>query len=210
MDTDQRQCKTCKLTKPLIEEFWIKRKSIFRHVCRDCENASALKYYFENREKRIKQMQEWKLNNKSKLQEYRKKNRDYFKNYKKLNSEKYKEYYKNRERKKRLNLTYRLHQRMSRSISHHLKSNNLNKNYNCWLKYVDYTVLDLKKHLESKFLEGMNWDNYGKWHIDHIKPKSLFKITNLESEDFKKCWSLDNLQPLWAFDNISKGNRRIG
>ena len=58
----------------------------------------------------------------------------------------------------------------------------------------------------------MTWDNYGKWHIDHIYPISLFdkeKIKNYNSQEFKDCWTLKNLQPLWAFENISKGNRII-
>jgi hypothetical protein len=55
----------------------------------------------------------------------------------------------------------------------------------------------------------MTWKNYGKWHIDHIRPISSFKITGIDCEDFKKCWSLSNLQPLWAFDNLSKGTKLI-
>ena len=51
----------------------------------------------------------------------------------------------------------------------------------------------------------MTWDNYGKWHIDHIVPISVFNYTKTEHEDFKRCWALGNLRPLWAFDNISKG-----
>ena len=50
-------------------------------------------------------------------------------------------------------------------------------------------------------------DNYGKWHIDHIKPISSFNINGINSDDFKKCWSLNNLQPLWAKDNLQKGNK---
>ena len=54
----------------------------------------------------------------------------------------------------------------------------------------------------------MNWENYGSyWHIDHIKPKSLFIFESLEDEEFKQCWSLNNLRPLEAKENIRKGNR---
>jgi hypothetical protein len=61
--------------------------------------------------------------------------------------------------------------------------------------------MDLKKNIESKFIDGMTWDNYGEWHIDHIKPISSFN----KNEEPKIVNSLDNLQPLWAFDNLSKG-----
>lgn len=61
----------------------------------------------------------------------------------------------------------------------------------------------LKKHLEDKFQEGMSWDNYGKWHIDHIYPISKAK----DFEHLLECCNYKNLQPLWAFDNISKSNK---
>jgi hypothetical protein len=53
----------------------------------------------------------------------------------------------------------------------------------------------------------MSWENYGKWHIDHITPLSSFDIQNYNDENFKKCWSLENLQPLWAEDNLKKSNK---
>ena len=49
----------------------------------------------------------------------------------------------------------------------------------------------------------MNWDNYGEWHIDHIKPLSLAKN---ELDVIELC-NYKNLQPLWALENIIKGNR---
>jgi len=76
-----------------------------------------------------------------------------------------------------------------------------------WEELVGYSVEDLMKHIEKQFEQWMNWDNYGKWHIDHIKPQSLFNYTSAEDEEFKQCWSLDNLQPLEAIENIKKGNK---
>jgi 5-methylcytosine-specific restriction endonuclease McrA len=73
---------------------------------------------------------------------------------------------------------------------------------------VDYSLEDLKKYLESKFDGFMNWKNYGSyWHIDHITPIDYFNITSTTCEDFKKCWSLSNLQPLEAKENIKKSNK---
>lgn len=68
---------------------------------------------------------------------------------------------------------------------------------------LGYSPIDLKKHIDGKFIDGMTWENYGEWHIDHIKPISSFE----KNEDPKIVNSLDNLQPLWAFDNLSKGCR---
>lgn len=59
-------------------------------------------------------------------------------------------------------------------------------------------------HIESLFKEGMSWDNYGSWHIDHIKPISSFNLK--DREDMIACWSLNNLQPLWAIENLKKGS----
>jgi len=61
----------------------------------------------------------------------------------------------------------------------------------------------LKQYLENQFTKGMSWDNYGKWHIDHIIPLSS---ANTE-EELKLLCHYKNLQPLWSFDNISKNGK---
>lgn len=74
---------------------------------------------------------------------------------------------------------------------------------------VDYTMEDLKIHLEKQFLLGMTWDNYGDgWHVDHIVPVSGFSFTSVHDAEFKACWSLGNLRPLWAQDNRAKQAKR--
>ena len=55
----------------------------------------------------------------------------------------------------------------------------------------------------------MTWDNYGEWHVDHKKPMTLFEFASTDDEGFKECWSLDNLQPLWEKDKLSKGVRYL-
>ncbi len=72
------------------------------------------------------------------------------------------------------------------------------------VKNLGCTIEELKLHLESKFQDNMSWDNYGKWHIDHIRPLDGFNLTN--PEEFKKACHYSNLQPLWAPDNIRKSN----
>lgn len=61
----------------------------------------------------------------------------------------------------------------------------------------------LKGKAKGKLIDGMSWDNYGKWHIDHIEPCSMFNQDNVD--EFNECWGLGNLQPLWASDNIKRG-----
>ena len=66
---------------------------------------------------------------------------------------------------------------------------------------------ELRLHLESQFQVGMTWDNYGMfgWHIDHIKPLSTFDLT--DDEEIQAACHFTNLQPLWAYDNLSKKNK---
>jgi hypothetical protein len=64
---------------------------------------------------------------------------------------------------------------------------------------------EAKNHIEARFTDGMNWNNMDQWHIDHIKPISLF---NLEDPiQLAECFNIKNLQPLWAIDNIKKSNK---
>lgn len=76
-----------------------------------------------------------------------------------------------------------------------------------WERFVNYTLADLMAHLESRFWPGMSWKNVGDWHIDHKRPRSLFTYKSPNDREFKACWALSNLQPLWAVDNMSKGAR---
>ena len=77
-------------------------------------------------------------------------------------------------------------------------------------KYICCTYKELLDHLESQFEEGMSWENHGrgdnKWHIDHFKAQSRFDPT-IEEEAYM-CWHYTNLQPMWASENISCGNKK--
>jgi hypothetical protein len=64
---------------------------------------------------------------------------------------------------------------------------------------------ELTQYIESKFITGMSWENYGEWHIDHIRPCASFNLEDIEEQ--KKCFHWSNLQPLWAKDNLRKGSR---
>jgi hypothetical protein len=97
----------------------------------------------------------------------------------------------------------------STAIRARLRKRNGSKKGESYLSRVGYSIEDLIQHLESQFLPGMTWDNYGKygWHIDHIKPDSSFKYENMDDQDFQDCWALSNLQPLWWQDNLIKSNK---
>lgn len=71
--------------------------------------------------------------------------------------------------------------------------------------YLGCDIHTLKQHLELQFKDGMNWDNYGDWHVDHITPLAS---ANTEKE-LVKLFHYTNLQPLWGKENLSKGNKLL-
>lgn len=75
-------------------------------------------------------------------------------------------------------------------------------------KVIGYSRDCLVRHIEGRFAEGMSWDNYGEWHIDHIKPISAF-VREGETRP-SVVHALGNLQPLWASDNLSKSSKYDG
>lgn len=79
------------------------------------------------------------------------------------------------------------------------------KDGNKTAKLLGYSRFDLMKRIEFQFKDGMNWGNYGEWHIDHKKPLARFISQGIT--DPKIVNALSNLQPLWAKDNISKGDK---
>jgi hypothetical protein len=110
--------------------------------------------------------------------------------------------------KRATDVRYRVSNGFSRAVRRGLKNGKLGVS---WKTMVSYSVEQLMAHLEAKFQLGMTWGNYGKdWHIDHIIPVSSFSFEKPQDDGFKKCWSLDNLQPLWAKDNLQKGSKVSG
>ena len=88
--------------------------------------------------------------------------------------------------------------RLSNALRGDFKSGSAVRDLGC-------TILELKIYLEERFKPGMNWSNYGKWHIDHKYPLSKVDLT--DREQLLKVCHYTNLQPLWAEENIKKGNK---
>jgi hypothetical protein len=143
------------------------------------------KWYQENKEHRKEYHKQWREDNKEYYQKYR---REYEKN------------------KKDTDPSYKLACYTRTAIYTCLKERNINK-YENTFNLLPYTLEELIEHLESQFTEGMSWENYGDWHVDHIKPMTSFIMESPEDKEFQDCWALKNLQPLWAEDNLSKGSR---
>jgi hypothetical protein len=95
-------------------------------------------------------------------------------------------------------LKERLRQRVRDTITKGYKSAST-------LTLLGCDINTFKNHLHGQFTLGMSWDNYGDWHIDHIIPCDSFDLTIPEEQ--AKCFHYTNCQPLWAKDNIIKGNK---
>lgn len=89
------------------------------------------------------------------------------------------------------------------------KSLNRKKSGYSWESLVGYTIEDLMGHLERQFLPGMSWENRGLdgWVVDHIVPIASFEFDGPLDPEFKACWALTNLRPMWAPDNLAKKDK---
>jgi hypothetical protein len=101
---------------------------------------------------------------------------------------------------------YKLINNFRTAIYQVLKESNVQKNGH-YFEILKYSPDELITHLEEQFTGEMSWDNYGIWHVDHIRPISSFNIQEIGDESFMECWSLNNLQPLWGDENIRKSNK---
>jgi hypothetical protein len=201
----EKKCYTCQSTKP-IDCFWKHKNEIGgrKNQCVECCKKHKKSTYEKYREKYREKCREYSRNHYDELYEktkqYRKDNIDKCREWARRSSKK-------RWQKNKHNPKYRLDGCIATAIGRCLRGE---KNYRKWQQLVGYSINELCNHLQSLFLPGMTWENYGEWHVDHIKPKSWFTYQHAEDKQFLECWSLKNLQPLWSKDNESKGNRFRG
>lgn len=158
------------------------------------------RYYKKNKEKILEYFSEWQKENREHLNEYHQKWRE-------KNIDRHREYKRNYEKhRKDTDPLYKLINNFRTAIYQVLKENYVQKNGH-YFDILKYTPEELINHLEKQFKDGMTWDNYGDWHVDHIIPISVHNIVEIGDEEFMKCWSLENLQPLWGEENIRKSNK---
>lgn len=99
----------------------------------------------------------------------------------------------------------KLDHRMSSAVRAMLKT----KNGRSWKNLVGYSAQDLRLHLESKFTKGMTWTKFqrGLIQIDHVIPKAKWNYQSPEDLQFRQCWALENLQPMWSPENLAKRDK---
>lgn len=176
-------------------------KECLKKYYRETEKAKEYRksYYEKNIEKIKKYRQIYCINNANKVKEC-------IYNWNNNNKDRVRKNWSNYKTKTMLIPKNRISKSVSVVMRKTLKGN---KNNNHWENIIGYTLQDLMQHLEKQFKDGMSWDNQGDWHIDHIIPISLWQYETHADREFKQCWALANLQPLWAIDNIKKGNKML-
>lgn len=228
-----RRCRKCGVDKP-TDQFHIHKKCRdgLNPTCKDCRRILAHERYVLNRETILKKYKEYYQEN---IESVRKRHTDYREiNKERLNRIAMEHYYANwdveRQRRdewtrrnwdKRLayhrkwkaerrarDYSYKVHSNVSRRLRDSLTNGGV-KSGKAWERLLGYTTADLMSHLESRFTDGMSWDNYGEWHIDHICPIKHFKVKSDDNKTLLECWKLNNLQPLWAKDNITKKDKYL-
>lgn len=176
-------------------------------VCKICKRSIDKKYILKNlikskiyqREYRIKNKERCKFLNQRWIQKNKKKNNDSKRKYAEKEENKLKklEYYR---KKRKSNINFRLSGNLSHRVNMALHGKNKSKRT---LILLGCHIDNFRKHLESKFESGMNWDNYGKkgWHIGHIIPCILFDLSNPKEQEI--CFHYTNLKPQWENENFS-------
>jgi len=179
----------------------VERQKEYHRENKDTRNTYAKLHYQENRETILETQKQYQ-------QENRKAKTDYHNEY-------------DRKRRK-TDPAYRLRKNVSIAVYVGLKTEGFSKKGESILKYLPYSIDELKKHLEKQFESWMNWDNQGihnakiydeanpktwTWNIDHIIPQSKLPYTSMEDDNFKKCWALENLRPILSKTNLEKGNK---
>lgn len=152
------------------------------------------RYKENNRELLRSKSAEYRATNIEKVRAYKKAYRE--KNRAKINS-----YEKQR---RNSDSTYRMLTNMRTRLSKVLKTHKGVKK-DSTMDLLGCTLEQFKEHISSQFTDGMTLENYGEWHIDHIRPCASYNLSN--ENDQKECFHYSNLQPLWAEDNIRKSDK---
>lgn len=213
MQSGSKICNGCKKNLPLDKFHKCKFHSTGRKgKCKECRKVETKEYLDSNREAVRERGRLARIKNPDANKKYYRENPEYFERYRAEKWDHYKKWRddnrskvnENFKRRKRENPSYRIACNLRSSFST-LVSKGKGQKYGSVLDLLGCSVDEFRTHLENLFSTGMSWDNYGKWHIDHIKPCSLFDLTDFEEQ--KKCFHFSNMQPLWAIDNIKKSNK---
>ena len=200
----KKKCSKC-LEEKLVEEFHkdASKKDGLLVWCKTCNTKRVTKWRKENASHLAKYMKEYQEKNADTIREYAKK---YGKPYYAKNADRIKRYFRKYSNERyatdplyKLSLSIR---GSARRITKAVKNGKIKRHSS--LKYLGCSLVEYKAHIESQWEEDMSWENHGEWHIDHIIPVDWF-VKN--SDNPWEANHYTNLRPLWAKENIVKGNK---
>ena len=202
-------CKTCNTEKP--EKEFNKAPSNLSGLtlhCRKCINQKVRErrnsdsaFVARIREKAKESYQRNKSKRRQKSAEYYRKNRDAVLNrHKKYQRENAQAIFTKIKERKQKDPAFRVTCSLRSRLRRFIKKERTFPGVGC-------TRDELNAHIESLWDEGMTWENYGQWHIDHIMPCSSFDL--MDPKQIAECFHYTNLQPLWAKENIMKSNKVV-
>lgn len=229
MDCIEKTCSKCGEAK-LLTEFYKSKKErlgVMSH-CKECDKKKGKAYYAENTEKvnartkanreadpekKREQSKRWYEANKedklAKNAEWARANPERFKEYQRAWDARNPDASRIRNERRRKTPRGKLENAIRAGFHKGIKKGS--KSSRKTFDLLGYTPDELMAHIEKQFLPGMSWDNHGRgedcWHIDHIIPMSAFNFETPDDPDFKLCWALSNLRPLWEKDNLKKSDK---
>lgn len=206
-------CSICQEDKPTSEFHACKsRKSGIRPDCKECRKKESRRRYLDKGERIKSYAADYRKNNPTANKDYYLNNSGYFKAYRQKHSERYKEWRDKNRASVKVWKRRKLAEDPSYKVACALRSylsTKLRRSKACKSRKTEdllgCSFTEFKDYLERKFKEGMSWDNYGEWHIDHIKPCSQFDLSKVEEQ--ASCFHHTNMQPLWAKENLIKGKK---
>lgn len=217
--SNTRQCTSCLVSFPATLDHFRKDKGKALGLsfwCRACRNAKDAAYRQSNPQKCADMQRDWRIRNAEKVRadkrSYAKENPERVRAGHKAWRDKNREHVRARalegHRGRLSDPKYVLNSRIRRAVSHSLRGG---KKGRSWESLLGYSADDLALHLERQFQPGMTWEKFcrGEIHVDHRLPLSSFDYKSADDPEFKSCWSLTNLQPLWAQENWSKNDSRV-
>ena len=202
-----KTCTKCNQIKPLTEYY--KRGKGYNSRCKHCCRAKLKKYYENNPEKFRTYVKKYRENN---LEKCRARSKKYYENNREKRSAYKKKYRENNREKRRAytnrryetDIKFRTKTLLRSRIKDALKKK---KKSSRSMELIGCSILHFMKHIEKQFVPGMTWENQGEWHIDHMIPCASFDLEDPEQQ--RRCFHYTNQQPLWAAENISKGDKII-
>lgn len=224
-----KKCTKCGELKPLDEYHRAKLGKMGRAAtCKSCKKLWQAEYYIENKDVINGKIKRWQEENPEKIKEIRRaiKQRNRTKILSKLkdkywsdpessrekqrkkrrdNPELTKEQNRRSNTKRRSDPKFRVESAIRNGIRSEIRRGSKKKRKTFAL--LGYSPAEMFVHLERQFTDGMSWENYGEWHIDHVIPLSAFNYETPDDIDFARAWCLENLRPMWAKENMQKGSK---